>query len=126
MEEFVRNMLISYPDLEAEKTLFAHEMQNSEDPQVHKNYQDVVRRIEIINSWLRLLTYDERFVVEKHLFDKIEWSRIALAFENEWKGQFFRTERTLVRYQANAIKKIVVFIEKHPWLVKELKNSRSV
>lgn len=109
-ENDIRNILMSRPELEAKKMILMHEIARTNDPSLRKHYDEIENKIILINSWLNLLTYDERFVVEKHLIDQIEWPRIALAFELEWKGQFTRTERTLERYQASAIKKICEFM----------------
>ena len=74
-------------------------------------------RLSIIKSWLGLLNEDERFVIEKHLIQELEWPRIAYEFSQRWGEQFIRSERALVSYQTSAIKKIVAFLEyKKDWI----------
>ena len=74
-------------------------------------------KITVIQSWFVLLNADERFVVEKHLVEELEWPRVAFAFSEQWKCEFSRTERSLVKYQASALKKIVEFSNMHKDIV---------
>ena len=77
-------------------------------------------KITTIQSWLKLLNADEAFVIQKHLIDELEWPRVEFAFQEQWKGMFTRSGRTLVKYQATALKKIVYFCENHRDLILSL------
>lgn len=52
------------------------------------------------------------------LIDELEWPRVAFSFTEKWKGEFTRTERTLVAYQASGLAKIVAFAERHQDMIK--------
>ncbi len=110
MEELIRQELSSYSRLDAERMILAHKLVNDPAADTKEQYDTVIKRINTLNAWLRLLTYDERFVVEKHLIDGLDWPRIASLYERNWPGGFSRTERTLIKYQARAIKKIASFM----------------
>ena len=60
-------------------------------------------KVTMIQSWFNLLNTDERFVIEKHLLEELEWPRVAFTFTEKWKGEFSRTERTLIGYQASGL-----------------------
>lgn len=77
-------------------------------------------KLTTIQSWLKLLNADEAFVIQKHLIDELEWPRVEFAFQEQWKGMFTRSGRTLVKYQATALKKIVYFCENHRDLILSL------
>lgn len=77
-------------------------------------------KITMIQSWFNLLNADERFVIEKHLLDELEWPRVAFSFTKKWDGEFTRTERSLVAYQASGLKKIISFVEAHRDMVMAL------
>ena len=77
-------------------------------------------RSAMINNWLSLLNYDERFVVQKHLVEGLEWSRVILYFEKHWDGLFTRSNRQLCIYQANALRKICEYCNTFPEITLEL------
>ena len=112
MEELIRQELSSYSRLDAERMILAHKLVNDPAADTKEQYDTVIKRINTLNAWLRLLTYDERFVVEKHLIDGLDWPRIASLYERNWPGGFSRTERTLIKYQARAIRKIEMLMQK--------------
>lgn len=62
-----------------------------------------------VEDWLSLLSEDEAYVVQRHLIDGITWSRVCAEYCAKWK-EFGKCERTLIRYQENALKKIQSFM----------------
>ena len=62
-----------------------------------------------IKSWKELLSNDERFVVEHHLVEGLDISRVMLLYEERWGIENGKTERTFKKYQSNALKKIEAF-----------------
>ena len=75
----------------------------------------MVSNIELLLSTviISLNNQNERFVMEQHLIQKLEWPRVAFSFSEQWKGEFTRIERTLVTYQETGLKKIMAFAENH-------------
>lgn len=63
-------------------------------------------------SWLDFLSREERFIVERHLMRGLNWGMVSLAFEAKWGPEQLRHERTLKRYQAEALQKICGQINK--------------
>lgn len=120
MEEFVRTILSKYLNFVAEKELYERWLTMRDNPDVRDALALVTTKVAMIQSWLTLLNSDERFVIEKHLIEELEWPRIAFSFTERWKGAFTRTERTLITYQASGLRKIVRFVEDHRTIVMAL------
>lgn len=113
MEELVRKVLSEYMGYVSESKLYERWLEMGENRDVRDALTLLQMKIATVQSWFNLLNSDERFVVEKHLIEELEWPRVAFAFTERWKGEFNRTERTLVHYQAKAMKKIANFCEAH-------------
>ena len=113
MEELIRRALNHYSGYIAEAELYDRWLATRENPDVRDALILLQMKITTIQSWFNLLNADERFVVQKHLVEELEWARVAFAFEEQWKGAFTRTERTLVQYQTRALAKISRFSESH-------------
>ena len=117
MEEFVRTVLSKYLAFVSEKEMYEHWLSIRENPEVREALMIVNMKVAMINSWFNLLNSDECFVIKKHLIEELEWPRVSFSFTELWKGEFTRTERTLVAYQASGLKKIVRFCEDHRAMV---------
>lgn len=113
MEEFVRKVLSRYTSFVSEKQLYERWLDMRENSDVREALVMTDMKITMIQSWFNLLNADERFVIEKHLLDELEWPRVAFSFTKKWDGEFTRTERSLVTYQASGLKKIISFVEAH-------------
>lgn len=120
MEEFVRKILSKYLSFTAEKQMYERWLSMRENPEVREALALVDMKVAMVQSWFTLLNTDERFVVEKHLIEELEWPRISFSFTELWKGEFTRSERTLVAYQASGLNKIVRFCEDHRSIVMAL------
>ena len=120
MEEFVRKILSHYPAFTAEKKMYEHWLAIRENPEAREALIVVDMKVAMIQSWFNLLNADERFVIEKHLIEELEWPRVSFSFTELWKGEFSRTERTLVANQASGLNKIVRFCEDHRSIVMAL------
>lgn len=113
METLVRNVICRYNDFVAEAQLYEKWLLQAEDPVLKKSLTLLEIKIATVNAWLNLLNHDERFVIQKHLIEEIEWPRVAFEYRERWKNEFIRTERSLQIYQANAIAKIAAFADRH-------------
>ena len=120
MEEFVRKVLSRYTSFVSEKQLYERWFDMRENSDVRDALVMTDMKITMIQSWFNLLNADKRFVIEKHLLDELEWPRVAFSFTKKWDGEFTRTERSLVAYQACGLKKIISFVEAHRDMVMAL------
>lgn len=62
-----------------------------------------------VENWLSLLSEDEAYVIQRHLIDGITWPRVWAEYGEKWK-EYAKCERTLMRYQEHALKKIQSFM----------------
>lgn len=113
MINIVRKALENYNDLSAHVAYVGKYPPNKPAGPDNPCLELLEQRMAMIQSWLRLLSADERFVVQKHLIEGLDWSRVHYAFNEYWGGDFVRCERTLAYYQASALKKICEFCEKY-------------
>ncbi len=113
MEQLVRSVICKYNDYQAEVQLYEKWLAHAEDMAMKSCLALLELKIATINAWLNLLSADEKFVVQKHLIEEMDWPRVAFEYRERWKCEFTRTERSLQIYQASALAKIVAFAEKH-------------
>ena len=106
MEELVRKILSNYLSYVSEKEMYERWLQMRENKEAREALVMVEMKVTMI-----------RFVIEKHLLEELEWPRVAFTFTEKWKGEFSRTERTLIGYQASGLAKIVAFAERHHKMV---------
>ena len=104
MEEFVRKVLSRYTSFVSEKQLYERWLDMRENSDVRDALVMTDMKITMIQSWFNLL----------------EWPRVAFSFTKKWDGEFTRTERSLVAYQASGLKKIISFVEAHRDMVMAL------
>lgn len=62
-----------------------------------------------VEGWMSILSEDEAYVIRRHLVDGITWPRVEAEYAEKWKD-FGKCQRTLMRYQLNALKKIHFFM----------------
>ena len=74
---------------------------------LEKEYCNLVFIKNVIECWLELLPDDERFLVQKHLIQGLDWAKVIVEYNERWGIMNGRAERTLKRIQARAIKRIL-------------------
>ncbi len=117
METLVRLVLSRYNTFLSEAQMFEKWINYRGNDDMRDALAIVQLKIAMVQGWFGLLNADEMFVVQKHLIDELEWPRVVYAFSEHWHGNFTRSERSLVKYQASALKKIVSFCEAHRDLI---------
>lgn len=71
---------------------------------------DCTNWIELVDTWLTLLDTEERFVVESHLINGLDWAKVIVEYEKLWERENGRAERTLKRIQSKALTQIADFM----------------
>ena len=69
--------------------------------------EDLIVKRDIVDAWLQLLPIEERFLVQTHLIDGLDWAKTIVEHEKMWGVMNGRSERTLKRIQAKAVERIV-------------------
>lgn len=113
MEQLIRAVICKYTEYLAEAQLYNKWLMQTGDAETKNHLTLLEIKIAVINAWMLLLNADEKFVVDKHLIEQLEWPRVVFEFKERWKCEFDRTERTLQIYQASALAKIADFSERH-------------
>ena len=75
--------------------------------ELEKQYNELILKKGIIECWIQLLPDDERFLVQTHMIQGLDWAKTIAEYEKDWGVINGRSERTLKRIQAKAIKRIV-------------------
>lgn len=119
MSSMVREALKRYGDFKAAAALRRMEKKGFTAEQMEQ-IRLAEARVSIIQSWLDMLSYDERFVVQAHLIDRLEWDRVTHLYMKHWDELYTRSDRQLGTYQAQALQKITVFCGAFPDIMLEL------
>lgn len=110
MEAIVVQALRDYNRYSADAAMHKAWLQYFKDDDRQKQLDLLSTKIAIIDGWLKILRPNERFVVREHIINDNNWEHVVGLFKKEWgKEDLARSERTLKRYQAAALKKIVQF-----------------
>lgn len=72
--------------------------------------ENALQRCNQVKAWLRLLPKDERLIVQKHIIEGLDWTRTSAEFDRIWGYENGRSERTMKRKQAVAIRRIREFM----------------
>lgn len=64
-----------------------------------------------LESWMRILSDDERYVIKRHLVDGINWARIMYEYNTKLKRAVKKSRSTLRRMQSRAIAKIARYVK---------------
>ena len=112
-DEIIRRALNKYRVFLAEAEVLRRQMDTTTDPSKRKQLELLEMKVTVLHCWLQLLNEDERFVVQKHIIDALDWPRVAHAFAERWDHEFIRTERSLQQYQKNAMDKMIAFSKEH-------------
>lgn len=106
MEDRIKEVLKMKRNLEAE-SIFIHkrlEDRRYKENLILKDRVDAIdNQLLNIKSWLALLSEDERYVIQRHLFDGIDIPRIAVEYRERWGDEYAKTDRTIKSYQKKSI-----------------------
>ena len=106
----IKESILNKRDYEAERIFLLSRLQD-------RRYNMTTKQLD--ESWLKLLSDDEAFVIQRHLIDGIDIPRIVVAYRERWGDEFAKTERTIKTYQKRALQKIEQFEEKKYKLLEE-------
>lgn len=112
-DEIIRRALNKYRVFLAEAEVLRRQMDTIIDPSKRKQLELLEMKVTVLHCWLQLLNEDERFVVQKHIVDALDWPRVAHTFAERWDHEFIRSERSLQQYQKNAMDKMIAFSKEH-------------
>lgn len=85
-----------------------------------KQMELLCAQVKLVDAWLTLLTPEERFIIETHTISGLDWARTIIEHEQKWGKEQGRSDRTLKRIQAKAIRRI--WLATNSWLRAETKE----
>jgi len=113
VETLVRNAICQYKTYVAEAEILKKCLEFSEEPETQAKLGTAEAKVTVVDAWMKILSADEKFVIQKHLIEQIEWARVAFEYQQRWQREFARTERSLQIYQADGLRKIAKFANKY-------------
>lgn len=115
-EEMIKNFIKSYSELRARRDIFdkiriySHNENNDSD---ENEYSQLAIKMQIIESALEFLTEDEKKIIQLRLIDNTKWTEVKSIREQEVGIESNYSERTFMRIQKSALKKIEDFISEN-------------
>lgn len=109
----VINELRNYRQLCVEIALLKKQLGNEADnifvDLVHltQRCKQLEEKRDMLQQWQALLPREERFIIQTHLVDGLDWAKTIVEHEKMWGVANGRSERTLKRMQAKGIERIV-------------------
>lgn len=112
MEDRIKEILKAKRNLEAESIFIRNRIEDrryKKNPELLERGSTIDSQLANIESWLTLLSEDERYVIQRHLIDGIDIPRVAIEYRERWGDDYAKTDRTIKSYQRKALQKIARF-----------------
>ena len=111
LEESIRGLFAMRRHYEADQILLEQIRISKEQEDANQPAQErIARALGTIQGFLALLPEDERFVIQRHLIDGIDWTRIGAEYEMKWGRTHGKERRTLMSYQKRGLTRIAAYI----------------
>lgn len=105
----IKAILAKYNDIRSEHALLIALDVDADSSKL----QILQKQVKTMDAWLGMMSREERFVVRKHLMEKLSWPYVQLEYAGRWGKPQSRHERTLKRYQKRALAKVSSTIAGH-------------
>jgi len=103
----IKDILLQYRQWRADQAVASSLSSHSNS----NNTRAVLKqKVAVVHSWLSILSDEQRFVVTKHLLDRLPWPLVVIEYEKRWGIKAGKAERTLKRFQSQALQTIITFI----------------
>lgn len=83
-----------------------HNRENSMPPIVQERINQLERDLMIIDSMFCALSSNERFIIQLHVIEQLDWAQVMVEFVKRWGSDSEKTIRSLQVCQAKALKKV--------------------
>lgn len=102
----VKHVLSQYRELDA-----SYRMNKTLIPDDDNTSSTARKKLDLIEAWLQVIPEEGRFVITHRLMNRLPWPMVSVEYEMRWGKAGGKSERTLKRYQAEAIKQITAFVK---------------
>ena len=109
-EKNVYRLLRNWRRLYAEKEFFESRDDLSQG-QKDERMDQISQILAMLETWMQLLSTDERYVIKRHLVDEIDWSRIVYEYNTKLIRAGGKSLSSLRRTQSCAIGKMARYAE---------------
>lgn len=106
-ESNIYSLLCNWHKINAEKRFVEARMHVSSS-QIRDRLALINSALTMLESWMRLLSDDERYVIKRHLLDGIAWYRIAYEYNTKLIRSKTKSLSSLRRMQRRAIARIAL------------------
>lgn len=86
---------------------------NTCTPELKERIEKTQTMQNAIDTFYALLSENERFVVQRHYVDRIDWNCLAMEFAQKWGEQNTKSKRGMINYLNSAFKHMVLYIERN-------------
>lgn len=111
-ENQLKEILYTFKSLQVQKELLQEYTYLDVVLDNKSEYKNEFIQWDIIIGSLTVLNEKEQFVIENHLINQKTWSKTVQLFDKQWGIEDGRSERTLMRIQQRALKKMTEFINR--------------
>lgn len=111
-ENQLKESLYTFKSLQVQRELLQEYIYSDVVLDIEPEYKSQIIQWDIITGSLTVINEKERFVIENHLINQKTWSKTAQLFDKQWGIEDGRSERTLMRIQHRALKKMTEFINR--------------
>lgn len=109
-KEELKELLRNFRDLQVQVQFIEKYKKDSE--LFYERNKKLEESIELVTAALEILNFREKFIIENHLILHYTWPETTLRFSDHFGSVNSRNERTLMRIQDRALRKMVSFIQK--------------
>ena len=110
MEKRIKKLISEYPQYVMEAELYNKSRASGDEAQTTAQLDAAKRKVEFIDTLLNGLKEMEQFVVRQRLIEGMTWPQVLEEEEKRYGPDALRSKTTLIRYQANAIQKIIKLV----------------
>lgn len=111
-EKQLKEILYTFKSLQVQRELLQEYTSLDVVLDNKSEYKNEFIQWDIIIGSLTVLNEKEQFVIENHLINQKTWSKTVQLFDKQWGIEDGRSERTLMRIQQRALKKMTEFINR--------------
>lgn len=108
-EKDIKKFFAQRGEIEMELGIYRAQYHNREDSmptEVQKKIDQLERNLLTIDSCFHALSTNERFVIQLHIVEQLDWPQIISEYIKKWGPDSEKTVRSLQICQAKALKKI--------------------
>ncbi len=105
----VKNLLKAKPEIEAEIEVIQAQLAfdaSFTDSLANDRVIRLEQQLRLIDSLYVLLSEDEKFIIQRHMIDGLDWPRVIKEYVDKWGIENEKSTRSFQIYQTKGLRKI--------------------